>query len=366
MAKTLGGVLIRVCGGALAVGIIGVSTVVGCASKPTPTSSAIAAERCQPESLVDVPVTMKGLRPIVVAKINGVEAHFVFDTGALWSMLSPAAAAEFKLTTRPLKLGVIGFRGVGGAHGGSRRPATATVQTLTFAGHDIDQMDFLVGSGAVLTFAGHDIDQSESLVGSGAMLADGLLGHNLIAEDPGWTTDIEYDLAHGVLRLTKPGNCGRRPLAYWASSSEHVGIVALDTPRLANPQPVGLAYVNGIKIRVGFDTGSPVSILSLAAARRVGITAETPGVQPAGTMLGIGPNGTKLWIAPITTFEIGGHEEIKDTRLLIGDLNLDGIDMLLGADFFLAHRIYVVNSQRRLYLSYNGGPIFRLRPVSAL
>jgi hypothetical protein len=36
------------------------------------------------------------------------------------------------------------------------------------------------------------------------------------------------------------------------------------------------------------------------------------------------------------------------------------VDMLIGADFFLSHRIYVANSQRKLYFTYNGGPVFNL------
>ena len=34
--------------------------------------------------------------------------------------------------------------------------------------------------------------------------------------------------------------------------------------------------------------------------------------------------------------------------------------MLLGADFFLSHRILVSNSQHKLYFTYNGGPVFQL------
>jgi tetratricopeptide (TPR) repeat protein len=34
--------------------------------------------------------------------------------------------------------------------------------------------------------------------------------------------------------------------------------------------------------------------------------------------------------------------------------------MLLGDDFFLSHRVYVANSQHKLYFTYNGGPVFAL------
>jgi tetratricopeptide (TPR) repeat protein len=35
--------------------------------------------------------------------------------------------------------------------------------------------------------------------------------------------------------------------------------------------------------------------------------------------------------------------------------------MLLGPDFFLSHHIYVANGQRKIYFTYNGGPVFDLR-----
>jgi len=39
--------------------------------------------------------------------------------------------------------------------------------------------------------------------------------------------------------------------------------------------------------------------------------------------------------------------------------------MLIGADFFLSHRIYVASSQRKLYFTYNGGPVFDLAAMPA-
>jgi hypothetical protein len=34
--------------------------------------------------------------------------------------------------------------------------------------------------------------------------------------------------------------------------------------------------------------------------------------------------------------------------------------MLIGADFFRSHRIYVARDQRRVYVSYVGGRVFDL------
>jgi tetratricopeptide (TPR) repeat protein len=40
-------------------------------------------------------------------------------------------------------------------------------------------------------------------------------------------------------------------------------------------------------------------------------------------------------------------------------------DMLLGADFFVSHHVFVANSQRKLYLTYNGGAVFNLSKGAA-
>jgi hypothetical protein len=49
----------------------------------------------------------------------------------------------------------------------------------------------------------------------------------------------------------------------------------------------------------------------------------------------------------------------------IADFELRDADMLIGADFFLSHHIFVSNSQHKLYLTYNGGPVFNLAAAAA-
>ncbi len=99
--------------------------------------------------------------------------------------------------------------------------------------------------------------------------------------------------------------------------------------------------------------------MSLKAAARVGIKPDSPGVVSAGSTWGFGSNTFPSYIAPFSSFKIG-EEEIRNTRLRIADIDLPNADMLIGPDFFLSHRIYVANSQHRLYFTYNGGPVFNL------
>jgi len=126
---------------------------------------------------------------------------------------------------------------------------------------------------------------------------------------------------------------------------------------------MGTAYVNGVKIRVTFDTGAPQSVLSLKAAERAGVKIDADGVVDGGLTRGVGRNLVKSYIAPFDSFKFDNGEEIRHTHLRVADLNMDS-DMLLGADFFLSHRVFVANSQNKLYFTYNGGPVFDLMTAS--
>src|SRR5262249_6504130 len=54
-----------------------------------------------------------------------------------------------------------------------------------------------------------------------------------------------------------------------------------------------------------------------------------------------------------------------NARMRVGDLRdaLEALDVdgLIGIDFFLSHRVYAATEQRRVYITYNGGPVFDLR-----
>jgi tetratricopeptide (TPR) repeat protein len=278
----------------------------------------------------------------MTARINDVDVQFVLDSGAFYSMISPASAAQLKLRTSPAPFGVY----VTGVHGAAD-VSIGTAKTFTIAGVPLHNVEFLVGG---------------SEAGEGSI---GLLGQNVLH-----IADAEFDLGQGVVRLMKPKDCSKASLAYWAGKSTPYSVIDLAPDPTENTQlshTYSYAYINGVEIRVEFDTGAATSILSLKAAARAGIKTDSPGVVSAGTSHGIGKSTFASYIAPFASFRIGG-EEIKNTRLRIGDIDLASADMLIGADFFLSHRIYVANSQNKLYFSYNGGPVFNLdgnRPVTA-
>lgn len=293
-----------------------------------------APAHCDLKVIVEIPVTMKGLTPVVDAKVNGRDVPLILDSGAFFSTLSQAAAEELKLPTRLSSLGT----SIEGFAGFASIPEFTSV-SLTLAGRTFPRkFDFMVG--------GADF----------APVARGLLGQDSLLGI--W--DVEYDLANGVVRLIKPGEgCHGTQLLYWAGGQAY-SVVDINRTTRQEPHTIGSATVNGSKIRVIFDTGAGASYLSLHSAERAGVKPDSPGVTPGGHASGLQPGSVKTWIAPFQSFKIG-DEEIRNTHLRIGELDLEEVsDMLIGADFFLSHRVYVANSEHKLYFTYNGGPVFNL------
>lgn len=291
--------------------------------------------KCEVAQFAELKVAMVGEKPMVDATVNGQPVRFVADSGAFFSSISPGYARQLALPLSMLPPQFV-VRGIGG----STQADLARVRTLTLAGIPLHDVPFIVGG---------------SEVGPGA----GLLGQNVLG-----LGDVEYDLAHGAIRLLHPKGCAHEDFAYWAAGRP-VSILTI-LPRDAHqPHTIATVLLNGAKIRAMFDTGASTTMLSLAAAARAGVTPDSPGVIPAGYSRGIGRHIVKTWLAPFDAFAIGG-EQINHSKLRIGDLGMDDVDMLIGADFFLSHRVYVANGEHRLFFTYDGGPLFNVNPAHAV
>jgi tetratricopeptide (TPR) repeat protein len=289
-----------------------------------------AGAACVLEKIVEIPVVMDDLSPIMAARINGQDARLLVDFGAFFSSISRSRLDKFHLKAGSLPPG-LEIRGVNGV----ADVGMTTSQDFDILGAHFKHTQFLAGGSEF------------------GPRADGILGRNFLM-----LADAELDLGDGAVRLFNAKGCSGTSLAYWANTTPY-SVVTLDQPRRPNDRIVGTAKVNGQTIRVLFDTGASTSVLTLKAAARSGVHREDPGVVPAGLTHGFGQRSIETWIAPVESFKIG-DEEIKHTRLRIGALELEDVDMLIGADFMLSHRIYVARSQNKLYFTYSGGPVFRL------
>jgi predicted aspartyl protease len=287
---------------------------------------------------------MMGLTPLVTARINGVEARLILDSGAAFSEISMASAEQFNLALSRDPLAFI-QRGITGSETRVLRAERFELGIKNFPD--------------VKDFSNVEVVATQSKFRDGAV---GLVGQNVLGSN-----DVEYDLANGVVRLSSPkGECKDANLAYWADSMPLAVVDLHDSRR--REHTFAEATVNGKTLRVSLDTGSPFSLMSFDAAKRAGLLRGAVSVASDESGLGSTASNTfKTWLAPMKSFALG-TEEIRNERVRFSETALDDendVDMLLGADFILAHHIYLAKSQGRLYLTHNGGPVFE-RPAGSV
>ncbi len=213
------------------------------------------AGQCTLGKIAEFQITMVDLRPQMTAKINGTDVRFMVDSGAFYSIISPASAAELNLFTRPTPIEFF-MRGANG----SASTSITKVKDFTLAGATLHDVEFLVG--------GSQIDNGSV----------GVLGQNVLHY-----ADVEYDLAQGVVRMVKlVGSCSKTAPVYWVGKSgADYSVIDIES-RERTSSAIGHASINGVDIRVLFDSGAGVSTLTLKAAARAGIRPDSPGVVAGG------------------------------------------------------------------------------------
>ena len=306
-------------------------------------ADASAQSRCRFLKVVEWPVRIAANHLVVDGAINGQAVGIMLDTGATFSSIERQTAEFLKLPLHDAP----GRRIVG--IGGETQAAFAVVDEFKLGEVTTQSLQLLV-------------------TGDGTRRApwDVLLGEDFLQR-----FDVEFDLAHSLVRLFRPRDCDGVSLAYW--TKENVAEVEIDALQESQPRIEFTVRINERKIEAMLDSGAPVSIVPLQDVAALGITPESPGTMPAGMLGGMGTRQVPMWTAQFASFAIG-NESIPDIRIAFGDVWKDTAlksvgsnvgkrmtvqePMIVGADFLRAHRLLVSHSQRRLYFSYVGGPVF--------
>lgn len=290
---------------------------------------------CHVEKYGELPVMMDGRRPHIDGTINGSPAKFIADSGAWFSILWSDRIDRFKLRLRN-KSEIIGGTGFGGQVEAHR----TTVDDFS-----------LRGLGASVF---HNVQFQ--VVGNSIGVEDGVIGLNILGR-----ADTEYDLGSGTIRLFHSEGCDGYAMAYWHGNLP-IAEMSIRAQSDTAPHIVGTARLNGQELAVILDTGAPTSVLSLKVARQAGFDPAKAESSHQGHGSPLGGGDVEYWIGRFDELDLGG-EKVRNVRLKISDSPAFaemGADMLLGADFFLSHRIYVANSQHKLYYTFNGGRVFDL------
>jgi predicted aspartyl protease len=309
----------------------------------SPLLAAAAPSKCKLAAVAQIPVDLHSARPMIAAAIDGHPSNMLIDTGSGMSLIFRSAAAAFGLR-------VVEGAGTSYTAGGIEYQGKVEVRDFDVAGFVVHKL--------VLAAAGH------SNMHAGA----GLLGEDFLSH---W--DEEFDPAAGVMRLMVPKDCTGDQVVYWAPQYSVVKLVSV-LSRDADWSHHLLAEVqlNGHDVLAMFDTGAPYSVVTAGVAKRPGLqpTIEAATGRQGG---GVGPAHFAVDTAVFPSITIG-QETIQNPRMEVADIfarnkqakrgsmiasSPEGEpEMLIGMDFFRAHRVYLARGQGKLYFTYLGGPVF--------
>ena len=321
---------------------LGIATIGGIAD-------AGAADSCKLVKIADWPIRLERNRLLVDGAINGQKIAVMLDTGSMKTLILRAAAVRLGLSlsdaTRERLFGV----------GGETKVEVAVVDEFRVGQAVQKQMRMLVAGE-------HDLGDQVAV---------------LLGEDFFQRFDVEFDLAHNAVRLFQPKDCDGVSLAYWANTG--AGEVEFEALNEMRPRIILPIQINGEPLKAMLDSGASLSVLEKADAARVGVTPETSGVIATGGGRGMGKRSVDTWLGPFRSFTIG-NETIRDTEIRFSDTFKDATysvtgsnvpkkiktdsSMMLGADFLRSHRMLVAHSQRKIYFTYSGGPVFQLNRPS--
>jgi len=316
--------------------ILGLVLALSCAS-------AHAASDCKLMRINEWQVKPQTGRLYVAGAINGQKVDILLDTGAASSFVVRAAADRLGLTRHEAP----GYRAYG--VGGETHVEYAVIDELT------------IGSATrrnwrTFVFGEHALERPYAF----------LLGYDFFDQ-----VDVEFDLAHDAVRIFQTKDCDNVSLAYWAKGG--AGVVPLETDN-EKPGIIVAVKLNDRPFLAELDTGASRSVVSRLVAANLGLDAASGNAKAAGQVGGIGAARMDAYVATFDSFTIGDelirNPTIGFTSLEVGSTatgsRLAAVreirDMLLGVDFLRAHRVLVSHSQRKLYFTYAGGPVFTRPP----
>jgi predicted aspartyl protease len=288
---------------------------------------------------LSMPPTRVGQPLLVHASIRGQPIPMALDTSSSVTTIDRATAEKFGLEMQTATKQGQGI-------GGKLRMLRVTVP------------DFMLGSQKISEMNVHVI---EGLEADTRKIAVGLVGADVLGD-----YDLEFDVAHSRVALFAPAPCAKA--APWDPDAITVELFRSGGDRIRFE-----VKVDGKAIVAELDSGATRTLLTEKGARKLGVTKETPGVEPGGGIYGA--DGKKLISVTyrFQSFELG-DEMIRNPRFVIADVVRQvrrfksgaGVtsradqepDMYLGADWLRAHHVYVGRGASLMHFTYGGGTVF--------
>lgn len=261
----------------------------------------------------------------IVATVDGTPASFLVDTGADAGLLAPGTVGRLGLPLAPGATATL--RGTGG-HAGE--VPIALVRALG------------LGGGLVLRGVPMPIGTLPALPRIAPPVA-GLLGGDLLRH-----FSVEFDVGGAALRLwdgPAPGSgpCGGVPPPdTWRGPVSTIPLV------FRGNRVVLQARLDGRPIVALLDSGARSRIVSRRAALAAGVAERTLDTEPGGIASGVDGHDRVYHWHRFAALEIG-NERSAAPVLTVAPLDED-VDLLLGADWFARHRVWISYATATLFV----------------
>lgn len=300
----------------------------------------LVGAKCTVDRQVELAITVDHLDPLVAVKINGQDEQFVVDSGSAYGVIEEHTAENLRLPIHTTSsFAVARAFGVGG----NSVLHLAVVKSFEFAGVHTANIEMLTRS---------------DLAGRHGAIGNDLLGN----------FDVEFDLAKSRMGFFKTNGCANADLAFWKQpdqQSSTIEFIAQQNDNVATGSLVGVEssrnpviaviHLNGSVVRAALDTAARSSLVEKRIAERVGARV---GSDASDLLMGVRLGSSKSYVAQFDSVALGNREEIKNARVRVAD-SLP-YEMVLGSDFFLSHHVFVSRTDRKIFLTFNGGSVFNV------
>ena len=283
-----------------------------------------ASSACTVEQRAVVNLEIVASAILVTVLVNDVEGIFILDTGAAQTVVTPDAVVRLALTLDEWTATTM--RGVGGIE----RRRNAIPRSLSLGGialrhHSVARDSTLrVASLPRTMLAGRRID--------------GLLGRDFLS-----AFDLDLAFSQRTMAMFEVLDCSGRFLPWTGAYS---AIPVLNPSESALVVPVEL---DGVPLRALLDSGASRTLVAAPGMARLGLGLERLAGDRSEVVSGMGPHTVTVWQHRFQTLRVGDYN-FNAPSMMVTPIQLNPIcDMLLGADWLLAHRIWISYATHQLF-----------------
>jgi predicted aspartyl protease len=276
-------------------------------------------DECKLHRVASFPMTRVGDLVTVPVLINGVEKHFLVDTGGYVTSVSSDTATQMKLEAHPIVFNRI--EDVGG------KEATQYVYADSFklGGMEAKKFDLMV-------------DQVKN------PHIDGTLAPDLLRN-----FDVEFDFAGMTMNLFRPHACDGKA-AYW---TKDFIILPMEVTKSGHTR-VGVT-LDGEDMDAILDSGAAVSVMTFGSAQRFfSISPDSAGVTKAGHLEGGAGSVNDGYHYPFKSLSMGGVAATNPNLLLSTAptvLSDEHVSLILGMTELRFLHLYFAYHEHKLYIS---------------